>query len=234
VVAISGGVFLANTTNYQLSEFPIWGALGWILGASCMRQKRAGLLAAAGFLIGFSFSWQPWASLPYAFLEKKVHLPRTGGTTFVQSFSWTGMPMRYFPSEKPASIYDPSGSAAAYANWLNDGLDLLARQKPHPGKVLCLDWSNPFPFALGLYPLIGDQVAWHIGRYMGPNHHPNADNLLSQADAVMEPKKPYYQVALEFKEALFAQRLKSEFTVVGESSCWKIWMRDNHGLGLHR
>jgi hypothetical protein len=228
-LAVSTCVFLANTTNCQFKEFPVFGAFGWILAAICMRGWKRGrgiaVLAAVGVAMGVAFAWQPWISFPYSFVAKYLRPPRTGDALAVNSYRWAGMPMQHFPTEESDASFDSDKSAADYANWLNDGLALLSRFRPQQCRVLSLDWSNPFPFALGLDPLIGEQVAWHVGRTLGPLHHPDMGHLLAQAGVVMEPKRPGQPLSTGLKRALILERLNADFRVMGESACWRIWVR---------
>jgi hypothetical protein len=134
--------------------------------------------------------------------------------------------MRYYPNAASSVTGgDYSESAGAYAAWLNDGLALLARVHPAPGAVLCLDWDNPFPFSTGTKPVLGDQIAWHVGRYITLQYHPDARRLLDQAMVVMEPKESVLPVALVFKRTLFGEQLRAEFALAGESADWRAWLR---------
>ena len=231
LLAVTAGCsFLANMTNCQFAEFPLWGALGWILAAFAwtgvprVRLKRTA--AAVGLALGLAYAWQPCAALPYAFAWKRAHPSPDGRAIQVSSPAWAGMPMRYAPGTPARSEgSDPAGSAGEYAAWLNDGLAALARVHPAAGAVLCLDWGNPFPFALGAKPARGDQIAWHVGRTLGRDHHPDARALLDQAAVVMEPKRSLQPDSLAFKRALFAQPLRAEFTLAAESPEWRVWLR---------
>ena len=102
---------------------------------------------------------------------------------------------------------------------------VLARHRPASGTVLSLDWVNPFPFATGTPPPPGDEIAWHVGRTVGPSHHPDIARLLATAAVVMEPRRSLQPASLAFKRDLFAPLLATSFVVVEETDHWRLWLR---------
>jgi hypothetical protein len=234
LVSVGSATFLANMTNTQFSEFPLWGALGWFLaaflGGAGQRVRFGRPAAAAGVALGLAYAWQPLLAEPYAFAWKQAHAFPGPQTAVVASPAWSGMPMRYYPATvSPLGAGHPGGSAGDYAAWLNDGLALLARVRPSPGPVLCLDWDNPFPFALGARPVLGDQIAWDVNKNVSPEHHPNVRRLLDQAAVVMEPKQSAMRESFVFKRPIFTEQLSRDFTLAGESAAWRVWLRTPAG-----
>ncbi len=227
IAAAMACTFVTNLTNCQFSEIPVWGALGWLaagLASRAPRTRFTRLAGVAGLAFGLGFTWQPLASLAYNFAWKRFAAPGVPPAVQVASANWRGMPMRLVPGD-PAGPDGPLEDNANYALWLNDGLALLARVRPGHGPVLNLDWANPFPFATGTAPVPGDDIAWHVGRTMGPAYHPDAARLLAGADVVMEPRRSIQPDSLAFKRDLFAPGLTAAFTVAGESPQWRVWVR---------
>lgn len=223
--------FAANVVNCQFSEFPLWGALGWIIAswAAPLRALNFYLASAlvVGVALGVSYAWQPLASIPYALAWNRTHQENTARAIAIDAPAYRSMPMRFFPGEShlvPTSL-PQNPSAGTYAAWLNDGLRLLASSQASEGAILCLDWNNPFSFARGSAPIRGDQVAWHVGRTIGSKHHPDPDSLLEQAALVLEPKSSVQPESLAFKRALFSPKLEADFAVSRESSAWRLWVR---------
>jgi hypothetical protein len=219
---------IANLTNNQFSEIPLWGALGWLGAVLAIGAKpisamgRIALLAGAAY--GLAFTWQPLAGIAYSFAWKHYRAPGTPPAVEVTGAAWHGMPMRPVPGE-PIGPAERLESAGNYAAWLNDGLALLFRVQPSPGTVLCLDWTNPFPFATSTTPAIGDEIAWHVGRYINESNHPDAARLLAAATVVMEPRRSLQPDSLVFKRALFASGLQASFVIGGETAHWRAWVR---------
>jgi hypothetical protein len=91
--------------------------------------------------------------------------------------------------------------------------------------VLCLDWANPFPFATQTVPPPGDEIAWHVGRTVGRDHHPEVARLLAGTAVVMEPFRSVQPASLAFKRVLFAPALAASFVLAGETAHWRAWIR---------
>lgn len=226
--AVIAATFAANMTNCQFAEIPLWGALGWLAAALAVRCHPRTWLArsalAAGVAIGLAFTWQPLAGLAYNYAWKHYRAPGAPAALAVAGPAWLGMPMRPVPGA-PAGPAGALESAGNYAAWLNDGLALLARVGPARGAVLCLDWTNPFPFATRTAPVVGDEIAWHVGRTVGPVHHPDVARLVAGAAMVMEPRRSVQPDSLAFKRDLFAPALAAAFDLGGESPHWRLWVR---------
>lgn len=227
LAAIAGCTLVANLTNNQFSEIPLWGALGWLAAAWVVSPAPAARLARwagiAGVACGLAFTWQPLAAITYAFAWNHYRAPGTPPALEVASPAWRGLPMRPMPGD-PFGAAENLESPGNYAAWLNDGLALLAPFH-FSGAVLCLDWANPFPFATQTAPAPGDEIAWHLGRTVGPGQHPDATRLLASAGVVMEPLRSIQPASLAFKRELFTPGLQASFTVAAESAHWRVWLR---------
>jgi hypothetical protein len=224
VVAIAAATLLANLANCQFSEIPIWGAIAWIAAGVAVESTGVARMARiTAIVFALAFTWQPLASMAYNFAWKTIQPPGSSPAVNIASAAWHGLPLRAFPG----TVADPAGdltSAANYALWLNDGLTLLSKHH-RGGPVACLDWNNPFPFATGSIPPPGDVIAWHVGRNVGRNYHADPARILNGTEIVMEPVRSLQPASLEFKRSLFAPGLASAFSLVAESSRWRVWKR---------
>jgi hypothetical protein len=177
-----------------------------------------------GFVYGIGFAWQPLMSIGYNFVWKNFRAPGMPPAIQVASAAWHGMPMRPFPGEASGPAEDLQ-SAGNYAAWLNDGLAVLSASGSGYHSVVCLDWTNPFPFATGTAPPLGDELNWHVGRFIGPSNHPDVSALLDAADVVMEPLRSIQPGSLSFKKMLFSSALRESFIVFAETEHWRAWRR---------
>lgn len=228
--AVAVTVFAANTTNCQYSEIPLWAALGCVLWESLLSRPTAqwpfrfALVAAA--LPVVLLSWQPLLSLPYAWYWKKSVWPRATRTETIHSPAWQGLPLRPLlwsdnDQPSPETLVDP----AVYARWLNDGLSLLTPHLRPTDRILCLDWSNPFPFATQTEPPHGEEIAWSVSRTVGPAHHPDPEQLLQSATLIMEPRTVIVPRWQAFKRELLGSSLSEHFVCAAESAQWRLWVR---------
>ena len=220
--------FVANLANCQFSEFPLWGAFGWLAAIHATNFPPATrikqLVVIGGVAMGLTYTWQPLASIPYIFVWKQFRDPGSPPAIQVASRSWAGMPMRPIPGI-PSRADTSLESAASYAAWLNDGLSLLTQVRPPHGAVLCLDWANPYPLATLTDPALGDEIAWHVGRTVGAAHHPAPQAILATVTVVMEPRRSIQPESLDFKKTLFGPTLRAAFIVRAETEHWRAWVR---------
>ncbi len=228
LISLGAATLVANLTNNQFSEIPFWGALGWVAAAMVARNGQAKawrpVAGLAGVVLGLGFTWQPIASIPYSFAWHQFAAPGFPPALEVNSPAWKGLPLRPYPGV-PIGPDHPLESPGNFAAWLNDGLSLYNRTPSSPGAIVCLDWMNPFPFATGTNPVIGDAVAWHVGRTSGVHHRPDVTGFITNTAVVMEPIRSIQPDSLAFKRALFEPFLTEFFTLAGESSHWRIWVR---------
>jgi hypothetical protein len=233
VLGLIAAGFIANMVNCQFAEIPLWGALGWILAASLTAASRRPGAArggvAIGLALGIAYTWQPLAAIAYTLAWKRLPSAHAQPAAQVASPAWAGLPMR-FEATGPALAAREAADGAVlspgdFADWLNDGLRLVNQVRPAGGAILCLDWINPFRFALASPPIEGDLAAWSIGWHADAAHLPDAGRLLAQVAVVMEPKHSIQPVSLAVKRALFAAGLKRDFVLAGENPNWRAWVR---------
>jgi hypothetical protein len=111
-----------------------------------------------------------------------------------------------------------------YGRRLNDGLALLEGHYDKNSRILALEASNPFPFALQLPPPRGAPCLWHLGRLESESHHPPADVVFEGVTHVMIPKIAE-GVELAFLHRIFDPYVKEHFEVVAESPMWTLMVR---------
>lgn len=218
--------FIANITNCQFSEIPMWPVLGFLAAVSALgslkEHRMTWITVVAGMAMLAVQGWQPLASLGYS-LARRLLVFGHHVEVRVASPAWSGISMAVPPSE--AADSGDQLFAGGYANRLNAGLSLMRAAHCEHKRCLCLDWINPFPFANQSPPITGDEIAWHFGRTVGPKHHPDAAFLASQADVIMEPIQSIQPNSLEFKRGLFMPSMAGAFVVFSENSYWRLWIR---------
>jgi hypothetical protein len=88
---------------------------------------------------------------------------------------------------------DNKGSHRAFgrflSQYLNEGVELLRRERRAGEKVLTMDTYNGFPFALGIEPPHGGMASATYKYLYSDRFHPTADAFFGDADVVMFPKE---------------------------------------------
>ncbi|MBZ5675670.1 MAG: hypothetical protein LAP61_15625 [Acidobacteriia bacterium] len=110
-----------------------------------------------------------------------------------------------------------------YALYLRDGIDLLRRASGSQETVACLDFDNPFGYALQRPPFRGGSPAMQYGYTFSDTHRPTAEWLLGGADVVLVPKRPI--LPLEPLMRNYSEFLHQRFRLAAESSQWFLYRR---------
>ncbi len=113
-----------------------------------------------------------------------------------------------------------SGGAYPYVPWFNSGAALLRDRLPAHPRVLVLDFSNPFSFALGLTPPRGDGLVWHYSRTFDLKHHPDSSRVFGTVTDVMIPKTPMQWMATKRLQQIYAPVLARDFEKAAENDLW--------------
>ena len=106
----------------------------------------------------------------------------------------------------------------------NDGLALLDGRVGPKSRILALEASNAFCFALQLPPPRGAPPLWHVDRLESASQHPPADVVFQEVTHVMVPKIAESD-ALPFLHRLFDDYISAHFEVVAQSPMWTLWER---------
>lgn len=227
ITASTFATFLANTTNCQFSEIPLWGAFACICLQPLLDAKPSSTRTFACLVLlglAFAFIWKPIASTLYIPVRSVFRSSSSKREVSITTPSLRALPMLPMPGQLP-SVAGPLEIPANFALWLSDGIRLLTPYLEPDTRILCLDWNNPFPFAPVSIPPPHDCIAWHYGRTHSDQHHPDPALLLQTADIVMEPHRSLQPESLEFKRRLFGPGLYKSFFMAAESNHWRLWMR---------
>ena len=120
---------------------------------------------------------------------------------------------------------EESGEAYPYVLWLNDGVHLLKDHSGAKSRVVVLDLSNPFSFALGLTPPRGDALFWQYKQTFDATHFPPPEKIFREVTLVMVPKVPISKASAIILHRVYSRVLASEFQRVAESDLWILYER---------
>ncbi len=99
----------------------------------------------------------------------------------------------------------------AWYDWLRDGETILRSRVGAGERVLCMDFLNPFPYALQRPAPLGDHLYWHFGRNVGRASAPRPETLFASVDWVMIPKVPIFREVTHDKCDLYGDWIKAHY-----------------------
>ena len=112
-----------------------------------------------------------------------------------------------------------NGFTELYIGTFPKGAALL-EQMPSPGRVLVLDFANPFSAGLGFQPPRGD-ISWmHWGRNVDNENHPAPEQLFADVAIVMIPKIGINSGQLE---KLYGPFVTEQYRLLTDTDGWKIY-----------
>ena len=133
------------------------------------------------------------------------------------------------PNLWPLQLYDgrvPRSNGRVFTTYVNDGVALLERETRPDEKILSMDMTNPFPYALGRRPPHGGIASPTYHFNIDDEHRPSDEQFFGDADIVMVPKRPalddyYYR---DFLRA-YEPRIQQRYRLAAESSWWWLYRR---------
>jgi hypothetical protein len=91
---------------------------------------------------------------------------------------------------------------------------------------MCLDFSNPFSYGLGIKPAPGGGSDLHYQHGFNEDHYQSPSSLFGQADLVMFPKTFSDSGDEVGVPRVYGPYLVSHFHRIGESVDWSLYRRD--------
>lgn len=231
VGAILVSDFILSLSNTQRAGFPLTLIAILLLSA----QLGAGLKA-------FRYKSEYASSVALAFVALIMLLPTIVGTID----SW-GMIIaeRSRAPEKPISSVntpilqgllfdnhsDPTGldhgssNGELYTGFINEGLTMLTANSSSSDRIVCLCFSNAFPYALLRRPAKGGSPFFEYATNFTEHHAPSAKRILGNAEIVMYPNgRPAFSrldVLLELCQA----ELTAHYRKLVQSENWTMYRR---------
>lgn len=111
-----------------------------------------------------------------------------------------------------------------YADFLNDGFDLLTRYRQPSDTVVTLDFTDPFSFALAMKPATGG-ATWLQYRNNFDESGPSAERLFGNVKLVMVPKRFTDPTLPDSIPRIYGPYLAQHFQLESESGAWRLYRR---------
>ncbi len=134
------------------------------------------------------------------------------------------------PNLKPLLLYEsddnPPSEGRMFTTYVNEGVALLQKEARPEEKVLTMDVTNPFPYAMERATPRGGHAASTYNYNITDNYRPSDDWYFADADIVMVPKRPsqgdnHY---LDFLRA-YGPGLKDRYALAAETNLWWMYRR---------
>lgn len=227
-VCLGGGMMLL-AQNFQVRGIVTLAAaivaaaeLAWRLPATHRRARPAWTLAAIQLLV-------PAILLPPIVFNGAALGIHAG---LAVSGQGEGVPLPQYQGIRMVAARDGwlESIFKRYRTSIADGRDLL--DELGGGRVVVLDFVNPFTAGMGLVPPHGDSTWHHWGRTIDDRHYLPAATLFRDARIVMEPKAPIERGTAEGMRRVYDDTLTRQFRLVRETSEWRVFMRRSAVPGL--
>ncbi len=88
-----------------------------------------------------------------------------------------------------------------------------------------MDFSNPFPFALGKPSPKGDALWWHVGKTFDEKRHLPAERVYGDTTLLLVPKWPLTPRESKLLQRIYGPYVDTHFARVAESQLWTLYER---------
>jgi len=111
-----------------------------------------------------------------------------------------------------------------YVRIVNDGCALLRLHSGPADRIVSLDLTNPFSFALQRPPPTGDGLWWERHSYT-ERVHPDPERVFEDAAIVMVPRNRRPVPPDQQPIRVYSGFVEAHYTLVAESAFWKLYRR---------
>ncbi|MGB6192369.1 MAG: hypothetical protein WBF42_07880, partial [Terracidiphilus sp.] len=115
-----------------------------------------------------------------------------------------------------------------FADYLDDGVQLLREHSSPQESIITVGYSNPFPYLLRRKPAHGGSPWFHLGNDISKTHPLDAKTVFGDADLIMLPESPSSHRDSDLDlQAIYHQYLLDHFSFVARSNWWLLYRRKN-------
>ena len=112
-----------------------------------------------------------------------------------------------------------------YFDFISDGVALTKQYKNSTDTVFSLDFSNPFPFILGIRPMSGGTVNQQFRATFNSNYFPAPERLFGNSTMVLLPKQFSDGSLSGTVLEIYGPFLDSHYSELGSSNFWTVYRR---------
>ena len=135
----------------------------------------------------------------------------------------------HFPPMDSARLYGfvPVSGDEWYGGMVNDGISLINKLRRDHETIMCLDFTNPFAYGLGIKPARGGTSGLQFNSSFNDKYHQSPEELFGAADLVIVPKgftDPSLQQSIP---RIYGAYLASHYSFLGDSVAWRLYRRND-------
>ncbi len=205
-----------------------WGVATLSAASTQQRQEYAlcgtVLIALAALLTQRSFAATRGWTRALLVLALLYNAPRMALDAASLAGSWMQRHETTVPDARvdagPLADFRLAPNNAGYAELLNDGLTLLRAHTKADDRVMTIDWSDPFAFALQRPPPKGGAVLWANGFSFNDTTGPDAARIFRGVPWVLVRRDPLYEPPFT---TLYRERLAADYVLAAESAHFRLW-----------
>jgi hypothetical protein len=110
-----------------------------------------------------------------------------------------------------------------YVRIVNDGCELLRLHSGPSDRIVTMDLTNPFSFALQRPPPTGDALWWDQRNSFTERVHPDPERVFEHAAIVMVPRNRRPVLPHQQPISVYSGFLEAHYTLVAESAFWRLY-----------
>ncbi|HUJ71168.1 MAG TPA: hypothetical protein VLZ30_02925, partial [Verrucomicrobiae bacterium] len=222
LIFVQAVLSLTNAQPPLATLFPVGSLLVLETARRAIDQQEA---ADPSTLIHNSAGWMATLLLAFYFvasilLPNMESLPYSVFIRYAEARKST--PDGKFTARPMADMLAPRHSE--YVRIVNDGCELLRSHSKPSDRIVTLDLSNPFSFALQRPPPTGDALWWDQMTFSA-SVHLDPERVFEHAAIVMVPKAPIIEKSQRQLMDVDSSFLDAHYTLVAESTFWKLYRR---------
>jgi hypothetical protein len=111
-----------------------------------------------------------------------------------------------------------------YTRIVNDGCELLSLHSQPSDRIVTMDLTNPFSFALQRPPPTGDALWWDQHSFT-KRVHLDPERVFEHAAVVMVPKYPISVQTERQPMSVYSGYVEAHYTLAAESTFWRLYRR---------
>jgi len=233
---VGAGVLL-TATSAQRIDIPLFAVAGllcveWLRRTCPTKPVTGDLITGGGYLFG-AIILVPLLIGPLlgkdaaAIMNASVlHVSQKASAAGTQTFQSRTLQDFVIAGDRSViSDIAPNQPAVVYPGQINDGMRLLRKYVTQRSRIMTMDFSNPFPFALELPPTQGGATCWLVEASFSKAAHPGPEAAFGDANLIMIPSYERNANTVAALKAIYGDYLRRNYRLIDRTEIWELYER---------